>query len=222
MKRFYENTAGRLVFRILLALVACIAVILSFLGQKPITLFFTNWSVWFAAVMSFVTLIGTILSYTSKKESILDSNVFRLLKFAAEIMIFATFVVSSFVLPDKLWTSGFWTLGGAFKHFLLPLLYIADGILCDPRSSYRFYYVFTALIPPIAYWAAVITRFVVYRNAVGGSIPESQWNLYYPYGFTNIDNGHTLGFLIGLLGAITVGLILTGTVLYLLNRKKAD
>ena len=47
-------------------------------------------------------------------------------------------------------------------------------------------------------------------------------NLYYPYGFTNIDNGHTLGFLIGLLGAITVGLILTGTVLYLLNRKKAD
>ena len=57
---------------------------------------------------------------------------------------------------------------------------------------------------------------------MGGSIPESQWNLYYPYGFTNIDNGHTLGFLIGLLGAITVGLIFTGTVLYLLNRKKAD
>ena len=219
MNSLYENTTGRLAFRIVLTLVAIGALILSFTGSSPIALYFTNWSVWFASAMTFLTLIGTLMS-RSGNESLLDNGIFRLLKFAAQVMIFATFVVSSFVLPDKIWTSGFWTLGGAFKHCLLPVLFMADGILCDKRNSYKVAYVFTALIPPIAYWTAVILRFVNYRDSLGGAIPEAQWDQYYPYGFTNIDNGHTLTFLIGLLGGIAVGLVIIGFVFYSLNRKK--
>lgn len=221
MRYLYENTVGRLVFRIILAVVALIASILGFTGSSPVALYFTNWSVWFAAVMSFLALIGTFKSYLSGNDLLLDNGAYRILKFAAEVMIFATFVVSSFVLPDKLWTAGFWTLGGTFKHVLLPVLFIADGILCDKRNSYRFGFVFAALVPPIAYWAIVIIRFVTYRNSIGGAIPESEWDRYYPYGFTNIDDGKTLTFLIGLLGGIAAGLVITGTVFYFLNRKKS-
>ena len=221
MNSLYENTTGRLAFRIVLTLVALGALILSFTGSSPIALYFTNWSVWFAAAMTFVTLAGTLMS-RSGNESILDNGLFRLLKFSAEVMIFATFVVSSFVLPDKIWTAGFWTLGGAFKHCLLPLLFIADGILCDKRNSYKVGYVFFALVPPIAYWTVVILRFVNYRDSVGGSIPEAEWDRYYPYGFTNIDNGHTLTFLISLLAGIAAGLVITGFVFFSLNRKKKD
>lgn len=221
MNSLHENTTGRLAFRIVLTLVALGALILSFTGSSPIALYFTNWSVWFAAAMTFVTLAGTLMS-RSGNESILDNGLFRLLKFSAEVMIFATFVVSSFVLPDKIWTAGFWTLGGAFKHCLLPLLFIADGILCDKRNSYKVGYVFFALVPPIAYWTAVILRFVNYRDSVGGSIPEAEWYRYYPYGFTNIDNGHTLTFLISLLAGIAAGLVITGFVFFALNRKKKN
>ncbi|MBO7451049.1 MAG: hypothetical protein J6U54_11860 [Clostridiales bacterium] len=220
MNSLYENTIGRLVFRVILTIVAIVALILSFTGSSPVALYFTNWSVWFAAAMTFITIIGTFMS-RSGNESVLDNGIYRLLKFAAEVMIFATFVVSSFVLPDKIWTSGFWTLGGAFKHCFLPLLFIADGILCDKRNSYKIGYVFFALVPPIAYWTAVIVRFVNYRNSIGGAIPEEQWDRYYPYGFTNIDDGHTLTFLICLLAGIAVALVITGFVFYALNRKRA-
>ena len=220
MRSLYENTKGRLIFRIILTAVAIGALICSFLGTQPIMLYFTNWSVWFVVIMTFLTLAGTVMSYKSQNESLLDNKAYRLLKFAAAVMIFATFVVSSFVLPDKLWTPTFWRVESFFKHFLLPVMYIADGILCDKRNSYKIHYVFAALVPPIIYWTAVITRFCSYRNSLGGAIPEDQWNQYYPYGFTNIDNGHTLTFLIALLAGIAAGLTVTGFVLYLLNRKK--
>ena len=219
MNKLYENTTGRLVFRIILTLVAIVAFILGFRGTKPIALYFTNWSVWYAGTMTFITMIGTLMS-RSGNDKILDNGIYRFFKFSAQVMIFATFVVSSFVLPDKIWTSGFWTLNGAFKHCFLPLMYIADGILCDKRNSYKIGYIFFGLIPPISYWVILVTRFVNYRNSIGGAIPESEWYRYYPYGFCNIDNGHTLTFLICLLAGIAVALILTGFVFYALNRKK--
>ncbi|MBO4604511.1 MAG: hypothetical protein J5657_04360 [Clostridiales bacterium] len=222
MKCLYEKTAGRLVYRSILLTVAVIAVVWSFLGYKPVALYFTNWSVWFAAAMTILTYAGTVMSTAKGNEAILDNKAFRLLKFCAEVMIFATFVVSSFVLPDKLWTAGFWAPGSIFKHLLLPILYIGDGILCDKRNSYKVHYIFAALAAPVIYWTAVITRFVTYRNSMGGAIPEDQWSNYYPYGFTNIDNGHTLTFLILLLAGIAVGLAITGTVFYLLNKKKSE
>ncbi len=220
MKYLYENTAGRLCYRSILTVVAICAVVWSFLGFKPVMLYFTNWSVWFAAAMTFLTYAGTIMSKAKGNEKILDNKAFRLLKFCAEVMIFATFVVSAFVLPEKIWTAGFWAPGSTFKHFLLPVLYIGDGILCDKRNSYKIHYIFASLAAPVIYWTAVIARFLSYRSSLGGAIPEDQWDKYYPYGFTNIDNGHTLTFLIALLAGIAVGLMITGLVLYLLNKKK--
>ena len=220
MSKLYENTNARLIYRLVLTAVAIGALVFSFLGNKPILLYFTNWSVWFAVAMTFATLIGTLMSKIKGDDSLLDNKLYLMLKFCASVMIFATFVVASFVLPEKLWTGSFWSGSGTFKHFLLPILFIADGILCDKRNSYKVSFVFAALAAPIIYWTAVISRFLSYRNSVGGAIPEDQWNQYYPYGFTNIDNGHTLTFLIALLAGIAAGLVITGFVLFLLNRKK--
>ena len=220
MSKLHENTNARLIYRVVLTVVAIGALVFSFLGSKPILLYFTNWSVWFAVAMTFITFTGTLMSRFKGDDSLLDNKAVLLLKFCAAVMIFATFVVSSFVLPEKLWTGAFWTPGGTFKHLLLPVLFLADGILCDKRNSYKVYFIFAALAAPIIYWTAIISRFVSYRNSIGGAIPEDQWSNYYPYGFTNIDNGHTLTFLIALLAGIAVGLLITGTVLFLLNRKK--
>ena len=221
MRCLYENTKARLIYRIFLALIAVGSFIYSFLGFKPVMLYYTNWSAWFAIIMTFLTLIGTCMSYFSKDERLLDNGVYKLFKFGAAVMIFATFVVSAFVLPDKIWTSGFWRPGSTFKHFLLPVFYIADGILCDKRNSYKFSYAFTSLVIPIMYWVVLILRFMNYRKTCGGAIPEDQWFRYYPYGFCNIDDGHTLTFLICLLAGIAVALVLTGTVFYFLNKRKA-
>lgn len=221
MRCLYENTKARLIYRIFLSLIAIGSFVYTFLGFKPIMLYFTNWSAWYAIIMVFLTLAGTIKSYISKDDSLLDNGIFKMFKFGAEIMIFATFVVSAFVLPDKIWTSGFWAPGSTFKHFLLPVFYILDGILCDKRNSYKIYYALTSLVIPIMYWVILVLRFLDHRKACGGAIPEDQWRRYYPYGFCNIDDGHTLTFLICLLAGIAAALTVTGVVLYVLNRKKS-
>ncbi len=135
-------------------------------------------------------------------------------------MIVATFIVSAFVLPDKIWMRGYWTAGSIFKHFLLPILTVVDALCCTPRGSYRPWQPFAALLAPLCYWVCVIVRFVRFRSASGGSIPQALWDSYYPYGFTNLDQGVSLGGLCGLLGGILVGLILCGYLVLLLRRRK--
>lgn len=209
-----------LIFRILAVCAAIGAIVMSFLGKQPILLFYTNWSVWFAAIMLILALTGTVLSYFKKDERLLNNNFYMMFKFASVIMIFATFVISAFVLPEKIWTADYWTLGSIFKHFLLPIIAVVDALWLDRKNGYKLYYSFTAVVPPLIYWIVVIARFLIHRAAVGGHIPEEDWWLYYPYGFTNIDKSASLGGLIGLLGGILVGLIAIGIGLYFVNKRK--
>lgn len=171
---------------------------------KPFALFFTSWSVWLATLAA----AAGFASAVQKEEK--TSQWILLLKFCAVIMIIATFIVASFVLPDKIWKASYWTLGGTFKHFLLPIITVADTVLFDEKDSYKVYYPFAAVVIPLLYWAAVITRFCIARNAMGGVLPANLWDAYYPYGFTNIDNGHSLAGLIKLLAGILVGLLAIG------------
>lgn len=211
-----KNPVVKLIVRIVWAVIAVAATIftltdhIGFLGGdlKPVALFFTSWSVWLAALAAILSLISTLKKDEKTPQWII------IIKFCAIIMMIATFVISAFVLPDKIWKAAFWTPGGAFKHFLLPIFTVADTILYDEKGSYKVYYPFVAVIIPLIYWAAVIIRFCAARSANGGAIPANLWDAYYPYGFTNLDNGHSLAGLIRLLAIILAALIAVGYGFY--------
>ena len=182
---------------------------------RPVALFFTTWSVW----LCFVSSIFCFIFAMKEKD---DSQNLVLLKFCADIMIIATFIVAGFVLPEKIWTRDYWTFGGAFKHFLVPVMTVLDSAFFDKKSSYKIFYPFAGVVIPLIYWIVVIARVCIKRHSCGGSLPEALWNSYYPYGFTNFDNGHSLGGLIGLLAGILLGLILIGFLFLALKREKKN
>ena len=223
-----NNEIVKLVFRFALFAVAVVSVVLSFTlpnmteAKQAISpfLYYTNWSVYLACLSSLIGLAVTGAMVIGKKN--IDNSVFEGIQFAALIMIIATFIVSAFVLPNKIWMAGYWTLTSIFKHFLLPILIVVDYVLFAPKGSARLAFPFTSLIAPLAYWIILIIRFMAYRSSQGGAIPEAEWPFYYPYGFTNVDNGHSLGGLIGLLAGILVGLILIGFLFYFLKKAKKD
>lgn len=98
----------KLIFRLLWFLVALVATISSFTDRivdfggdgKPFALFFTAWSVWLAFVVAIWAFVLTV-------KSLKENKIFFVIKFAADIMIIATFIVSAFVLPDKIWMKSY-------------------------------------------------------------------------------------------------------------------
>lgn len=211
-----ENKRVKLIERIVWAVVALVATVftltdhLGFLGgdYRPVALFFTSWSVWLAAIAAVLSLVSVIKNDEKTPQYVI------LIKFCAIIMMIATFVISAFVLPDKIWKAAYWTPGSTFKHFLLPIITVADTVMYDEKGSYRVSYPFVSLIVPAGFWAAVITRFCLARTANGGALPASLWDAYYPYGFTNVDNGHSLAGLIRLLVIIMFALLAIGYGFY--------
>ncbi len=221
-----KKTCVEFIFKIVYVAIALTSTIISFAilnktesgeVRSPL-MFYTNWSVWFVTITAVLSLIVTIFAIFKNKN--IDNDVIEMLKFASLIMIIATFIISAFVLPDKIWKSGYWTLSSVFKHFLLPIFTVVDFLLYTRRGTLRMYFPFTALVVPFIYWVIIIVRFLIKRANSGGAIPEDLWPFYYPYGFTNIDNGHSLGFLLGLIAGIVVGLIGIGYALYFLKRNK--
>lgn len=207
-----NNQKTKNIYRIIWVLIAVIATIftftdhVSFMGGdgRPSTLFFTSWSVWLCLLTSILCIVPTIQKKNSVQQWVM------LVKFCANIMIIATFVVAAFVLPDKLWTAGYWNPGSIFKHFLLPILTIADTVMFDEKDSYKVYYPIVGVVVPMLYWVIVVARICSARNALGGALPANLWDFYYPYGFTNFDNGHSLAGLCKILAGISVGLLLIG------------
>lgn len=208
------------VFRIVWLVVAAVATILTFTDHiaafngdgHPVTLYFTTWSVWFS-------LASALCIFIVSEKKLVQNNAVMVLKFSANILMIATFVVSAFVLPDKIWMKDYWTLGSTFKHFLLPIITIADTCLFDEKN-YKVWFPFAGVVVPVIYWFLVILRAVTFRNANGGMIPVAIQDDYYPYGFTNLDANHTLGGLIRLLMIIGVSLIVVGYVFYFIKREK--
>ncbi len=220
MTKFY---LFKKIFRIFYFAVCLVATICTFMDHiaafggngRPVTLFFTSWSVW----LCFISSIFCFVFAMKEKD---DSQNLVLLKFCADIMIIATFIVAGFVLPEKIWTSEYWTFGGAFKHFLVPVMTVLDSVFFDKRASYKIFYPFAGVVIPLIYWFVIILRICIKRNSLGGFLPEDLWDFYYPYGFTNFDNGHSLVSLILLLAGILAGLIAVGFLFLALKREKKD
>ncbi len=216
---------AQLAFRILWSIAAIVASACTFTDHitslggdgRPPALFFTSWSVWLACLVALTSLASTVMQLRAGKNCGYN-RLLPLLKFCATIMIIATFAVSAFVLPDKIWMASYWTFGSAAKHFVLPLITIADEILFHPHHHYRASYPLFGGLVPLLYWVVLIIRNVAYRTSMGGAIPQEKWGLYYPYGFTNFDNGHTLKGLCLLLLGIGAGLILIGCIFWLCDK----
>lgn len=205
------------------AFVACAASIFSitdhvgyFGGDKaPSTLFFTSWSTWICTAVAYISLA------TWRKDEY--SFGMKFFKFSADIMATATFIVSAFVLPEKIWMYSYWTnIGSIFKHFLLPLLTIGFELFVDRKNKYKIIFSLYGIIIPVIYWTSVICRFVSARKNFGGRIPESLWFRYYPYGFTNIDSGNSLKGLVILLCVIGAGLILFGLLFVFADKRSKE
>ncbi len=224
-----NNLLAQLFFRSISLVVAITSLVLSFVslnrasdgGSISPFLYYTHWSCFLAEFTIGASFISTLVQFIKgKREG--NNTYLPLLKYCSNIMIIATFVVAAFVLPDKIWTSGYWTFSGAVHHFIMPILVVIDSALFDRKRTYRISYPFLGVVLPLLYWAVIIIRFSIKRNSCGGSIPENLWDYYYPYGFTNIDKSSSYGFLIGLLAGILVALILIGFLYCLLNKLEKD
>ncbi len=220
-----NNLLAQLIFRSVLSVIAIISLITSFTilnkasdgGNISPFLYYTHWSNFLAEVTIFASLFSTIAQFIKgKKEG--NNTYLPLLKYCSNIMIIATFVVAAFVLPDKIWTSGYWTFSSVFHHFLMPILVVLDSLLFDRKRTYRLSYPFLGVVLPLLYWIVVITRFAIKRNMEGGKIKENLWDYYYPYGFTNVDKSSSYVFLISLLAGILVALIAIGFLYYYIDK----
>ncbi len=220
-----NNLLAQLIYRSILLVIAIISLITSFTilngasdgGTVSPFLYYTHWSCFLAEFTIGASFISTLIQVIKgKREG--NNTYLPLLKFCSNIMIIATFVVAAFVLPDKIWTAGYWTFSSTFHHFLMPIMVVVDSALFDRKRTYRVSYPFLGVVLPLIYWIVVIARFSIKRNACGGTIPENIWDYYYPYGFTNVDNTSSYGFLIGLLAGILVALIAIGFVYYCLDK----
>lgn len=225
-----KNNHVRLSFRILWFLAALVATVCTFTDHlkalggdgRPVALFFTSWSVWISCAAAALSLAFEIFKKAKgvQNPQASDQGVLHsLLNFCAAIMMIATFIVAAFVLPDKIWTGAYWEFESAAKHFVLPLLTISDEILFPGRYKKTFPLWGAAL--PIAYWFVIIVRNLSARSSFGGSIPQSFWDNYYPYGFTNFDNGRSLKGLCLMLLGIGVGLVAFGFLFLLLEKLKS-
>ena len=118
------------IYRIALLAVAIVATVLTITDHVaslgPSTLYFTSWSVWIALVAA---IGGLVITFKAPDETKGLGRCLRVIKFSANIMVIATFIVSAFVLPNKIWMAGYWDLGSIFKHFLLPIMTVLDAVL---------------------------------------------------------------------------------------------
>lgn len=222
--KYLSKVAFRSIW-VLIALVATAFTLIDHLtglggdGIPPV-LFYTTWSVWLALLASVLAWILSVRSFVKKREC--ESKVVSFIEFCALIMMIATFIVSAFVLPDKIWTGAYWTASSTFKHFLLPVLTVIDALVYQKGKVYTAFYPLYGVLPSLAYWVTIVVRALVYRASCGGAIPEAEYDFYYPYGFTNFDTGHSVGGLCGMLAGILVGLIVIGYLFWLFNRRKTE
>ena len=206
-----KQSKFKLYYRISLVLIAVVSVLFTIVDRGRRTLiYYTTWSVWFSSLTSFCALTRTIYG----KE---EDRAYELLKFCSTVMITATFVMSCFSLPDKIWERAWWTAGSTFKHFLLPVAVIFDQIAFTKKGSYKKFYPIASMLAPFAYWTAVLSRIFIARAYYGGAIPLYKAYDYYPYPFLYLDGGVSVAFVFTFLGVIAVCLFLLSILAVKIN-----
>ena len=225
-----KNNHVRLSFRILWFLAALVSFAFTFIDHvkslggdgRPVALFFTSWSAWISFAAATASLAFEILQKAKGVQNAKTSDqtvLHSLLNFCAAIMMTATFLIAAFVLPDKIWTANYWTFGSTFKHFILPIFTIGDEILFPGKR--KIFFPLLGMVIPISWCFIIMRRALSARAFFGGAIPQNLWGQYYPYGFTNLDNGRSLKGLCLLFLGIGIGLILFGFLFLFLEKLKS-
>jgi len=219
-----KNILAQVIYRAVWAIVGIIATVFTFTDHVSVehggdgissALFFTSWSVWLATVVAIVVFVTTLIKFIKGEREGYNTAI-PCVKFAANIMIIATFIVGGIVLKQF-----FDKPGSVFKHFLLPIVTVVDCVLFDQKNKFRIAYPFTGVIIPLLYWIIVLARLAIAEGA--GKVTALNVMYYCPYGFTRVGNITGLeykgwGGLIGMLAGILVGLIIIGFIFWVVDK----
>jgi hypothetical protein len=211
-----KNRTLQLVYRIAEEAIVLVALILAFTDNAEhigrTFLYYTNWSVILAFVAVTAQLVLTAIPFIrGERTGAVEEPWAIVLKFCADITVIATFIVGGFVLGQFADT-----VGHLFRHLFVPLIVVFDTVLFMQRRSLKVFYPLISVIPSLLYWAIIVIRALIARG--GTAIAEAEWANYYPYNFTNFDNGHSVGGLVGMLAGILVGLLLIAYLFYALDK----
>lgn len=168
---------------------------------------YTNLSNYFCVFIMFLVLFQTI----RKKEDDYVTAV-PALKYAGLPAILLTFLVFNLLLagaPDRDPALNY-NIASVLLHVVLPIMYIADGVLFYPRKTMKAVYPLLSTIFPLLYVA-----FVFIRAKIHNFDPETP--LLYPYFFLNIETQGVSGVVLWVF-MIFLAFMVIGYVLFALDR----
>ena len=182
--------------------------------------YFTNISNFLCIGVMVAALIQTI----KKKE---DSFVTAapLLKFVGMLGILLTFLVFNIMLAGEEGRDPQlnWRIGSLTFHVVLPLMFIADGVLFYERKICKWHYPIASIGFPLVYAIFLLIHAVILKFDSSITNATGKGTLIYPYFFINLDTQGIAGVLmwIGILSAvfIAVGYLIYG-IDRLLDRTK--
>lgn len=184
----------------------------------PARLFFTSWSVWLGFAVAVFHFAATIEAAVHEKNAI--DYPLPAITFCSDCMLFITAFVIMLGCIFFASQVRFFTVGGFFKHVLLPLVAIADALCFAPESAFKKRFIPLSAVFPLGYWAVMVMRAFVLRNRFGGAVPSEMQSFCYPYPFMNADNGWGLSRLTLALAGFCAALIAFGFVLCAVSHRR--
>lgn len=191
-----DSLFAQMIYRGIFLVLSAGAVALTFAGSDGFNagtfLYYTSWSNWLIFAVTIAVFAGTVKRY-ARGETHGHNEALRFLKANATVLIFVTFAVYAFVLPDAplIAKADYWTdISNLLKHFICPLMFVFDWILFDAHGIVKVSWPFKGLILPLIYCIAVEARAGIYAGMSGGTIPEAELGNYFPYFFLDFQ---TLG-----------------------------
>ena len=116
-----------------------------------------------------------------KKEATLASRKFLRFKGGLTVMILITFIIYHFFLAPLVTAQAYWNLENFLVHYILPLAFLLDSLLFDPRKIYRIWDPIAWLLFQLAYsFLALFNGFVI-KRAIPGAVDSP-----FPYYFVNV------------------------------------
>lgn len=186
----------QMIYRAVFLVFSAAAVAMTFVNDDGFNagtfLYYTSWSNWMIFAVMAAVFVGTARRYARGERQGYNKTL-RFFKFNATVIIFVTFAVYAFVLPEAplIFKPEYWTsASNLLKHFLCPLLFVFDWILFDAHHIVKPHWPFVGLLLPLSYCIVVEARAGIYAGMCGGTIPEAELGDYFPYFFLNFQ---TLG-----------------------------
>lgn len=157
-----------------------------------------------------VILFLFYLVYKESKTPNLSLKLFRI-KGGVTMAITITFLVYHFLLSPYVKHDDYWNIRNFIVHYIVPLSFIFDTLILDPKKQYRWYLPFYWTLFPLIYFAFALMNGLVFKLAVPGSVDSP-----YPYYFINLSKYGISGVAQNSL-FIFIGYIIVGYILYLLK-----